>query len=376
MIARRSGIFGMTAPARLLLFLSLSIIACDRSPKVGHAPTLAGEIDAITDPSARIDAEPEEPLHAEGPAENWQRLSGKVVIDGSSTVFPITEAVASSFERRAPGVAIHLGVSGTGGGFRKFCAGQTDISDASRPINAAEKAACQRRRVDFIEVPIAFDGVSVVVHRDNNWVDCLTVEELRRLWQPESEDRLLRWSQLRQGWPDMSIRLYAPGRDSGTLDYFSEVILGDQGPSRSDFVASEDDYLLAQDIASDPGSLGFFGYAYYREYQDRLRLMAIDAGEGCVLPTAATIAEASYRPLSRPIFFYLSATSLARPEVAAFVEHYLASAEVWIEQVKYVSLPPQAYPRLWSKIQSRQLGSAFDGVASSADNWLEIGGSP
>ena len=284
-----------------------------------------------------------------------------IVIDGSSTVFPITEAVASEFEKLALSVPIRLGVSGTGGGFKKFCRRELDITDASRPIKESEQADCRENGVDFVELPVAFDGVSVVVHAGNQWCSCVTVDELRGLWSPESEGRIQRWNQLRGSWPDQPIKLFGPGRDSGTFDYFTRAVVGQEGVGRGDFKASEDDYLLAQGVARDPYALGFFGYAYYQEYKDRLRRVAIDQGSGCVLPSEQTIADGTYRPLSRPVFIYVRAESLQRQEVRHFVDLYLRRAPDLVAEVGYVPLPARAYDLAQRRIQERRLGSVFDG---------------
>ena len=288
-------------------------------------------------------------------------LEGRVVIDGSSTVFPLSEAITRELGQWAPGIEVQLGVSGTGGGFQKFCRGETQLSNASRPIKVEEQALCRRHGVDMVELPIAFDGLSVVVHPENHWARCMTVDELHRLWEPAAEGRITRWDQLREGWPGQAITLYGPGRDSGTLDYFTKSIVGIEGASRGDFVASEDDYLIAQDVASDPTSLGFFGAAYYREYQDVLALVAIDPGSGCVEPTTETIAEGRYRPLSRPMFLYVSVTALDQPVVRALLDYYLDHAGRLARQVGYVPLPEQAYALDRRRLATRQPGSLFGG---------------
>ena len=298
-----------------------------------------------------------------------------IVIDGSSTVFPITEAIVTEFERRNPATPVRLGVSGTGGGFEKFCRGKIDIADASRPIKELEAKLCRENDVQFIELPVAFDGVSVVVHNQNHWSSCLTVEELKRLWAPSAEGRLEMWSQLRRDWPEQPITLFGPGKDSGTFDYFTRAIVGREGACRGDFTASEDDYLLAQGVARDPFSLGFFGYAYYREYRDRLRLVAIDSGAGCVLPSEETISAGSYRPLSRPIFIYVRQASLERPTVRDFVRLYLTRAPQKVAALGYVALPRRAYGLAQQRIENRTLGSVFDGgsqVGLSIEQLLDL----
>jgi len=286
-------------------------------------------------------------------------LTGTVVIDGSSTVFPITEIVVREFTVAAPSVQIQLGVSGTGGGFKKFCAGETDLSAASRPIKQSEQADCLAQGIRFVEVPVAFDGLSVVVHQSNTWVACLTVAELKQLWEPTSP--ITTWQQLRPEWPASPIQLYGAGADSGTFDYFTSAIVGSEGESRTDYIGSEDDYLLAQDIAADPRALGYFGYAYYREYQDRLKLVAVDGGNGCVAPSETAIAAGTYQPLARPIFLYVRVDALDRPEVAAFMDFYLADLARVVDSVHYVPLPPRAYVLASERVRARTLGSVFSG---------------
>lgn len=291
----------------------------------------------------------------------WFGLSGEIVIDGSSTVFPITEAVADQLAQEAPDLRVQLGVSGTGGGFEKFCRGELDISDASRPIKTQEAVACGQKDIEFVEVPIGFDGLSVVAHGDNDWARCITTEELDRLWQPAAEDNILFWNQVRSTWPERAITLYAPGEDSGTFDYFTHAIVGTESSSRRDFVASEDDYLLAQKIAADGNALGFFGYAYFHEHQGQLQLMSVDSGAGCVTPTAETILNGTYRPLSRPVFLYLSIKALDRPAVAGFVDFYLHHAARSVSQAGYVPLPAAGYRMMKERIAKRHHGSIFDG---------------
>lgn len=295
------------------------------------------------------------------PEQVMEELSGRLVIDGSSTVFPITESAARIFQRHSPGVEVHLGVSGTGGGFKKFCRGETDISDASRPIKKSENDRCTAGGINFVEVPIAFDGLSVVVHRSNGWAGCMTLQELRHLWAPGSEGEVISWHQVRSSWPRQPIVLYAPGRDSGTFDYFTSAIVGEEGAARNDFVGSEDDYLLAQEVAADPLGIGFFGHAYYREYQDQLRLVAVDSGAGCVAPALDSIADGRYRPLSRPVFLYVSDAALDRTEVRLFAEFFLANAANLVEDVKYVPLPARAYELAQERLSRRKLGSVFQG---------------
>jgi phosphate transport system substrate-binding protein len=277
-----------------------------------------------------------------------QALSGEVEIDGSSTVFPITEAVAEEFQAANPDVLVTVGVSGTGGGFKKFGAGETDISNASRPIKDKEAAAAKEKGIEPIELPVAFDGLSVIVNLQNDFVDYLTVEELNKIWAPDS--KVTKWSEVRAGWPDEEIKLYGPGTDSGTFDYFTEVINGEGGASRSDYNASEDDNTLVTGVSGDKYSLGYFGYAYYIENQDKLKIVPIDGGNGPVVPTEETINDGSYAPLSRPIFIYVSNKSLERPEVKAFVEYYLTVGRELVSEVGYIQLPENMYEEGLAKI--------------------------
>jgi phosphate transport system substrate-binding protein len=266
-----------------------------------------------------------------------------VKVDGSSTVFPITEAVAEEFQKLHPGVKVTVGVSGTGGGFKKFTTGETDISDASRPIEETERKAAQEKGIEYLELRVAIDGLSVMVNPANTWVDCLTTEELRKIWEPGSQ--IKNWNQVRPGFPDVTLRLYGPGTDSGTFDYFTKEIVGEEDASRGDYTASEDDNVLVQGIAGDKGALGYFGYAYYVENQGRLKLLAIDAGKGCIRPTEKTIADGTYSPLSRPLFIYVSKNSLQRPEVLEFVKFYLTQAPELVPQVGYTPLPKTDYEK-------------------------------
>jgi phosphate transport system substrate-binding protein len=268
-------------------------------------------------------------------------VSGAVTLDGSSTVFPIAEAVAEEFQIANPEVRVTVGFSGTGGGFERFCAGETDISNASRPIDSDEVAACEAAGIEFTEIPVAWDGLSVVVNPANDFVTCLTVPELRRVWEPNSVVET--WRDVRPEWPAENIRLYGPGTDSGTFDYFTETVNGETGASRPDYQASEDDNILVQGIAGDRYSLGYFGYAYYTESADRLKLVAVDGGAGCVTPSDATIADGTYAPLSRPIYMYVKHAALARPEVNAFVTFLLTEAGELVPSTGYHPLSVQEY---------------------------------
>lgn len=281
-----------------------------------------------------------------------------VLVDGSSTVFPVTEAMAEEFQKVRPRVFVTVGKSGTGGGFKKFCVGETDINDASRTIKASEEGLAQENGIAYIELPIAFDGISVVAHRDNSFVDSLTVEELKKIWQPGST--VSRWSDIRPEWPDQPINLYGPGTDSGTFDYFTEAINGKSKACRPDFTASEDDNVLVRGVAGDPNALGFFGYAYYKENADKLKVIPVDGGAGPVTPTLETIGDGTYQPLSRPIFIYVGVRAAERPEVREFTEFYLDHVASIVEEVGYVPLPDATYDLVRARFAGRVTGSAFN----------------
>jgi len=269
-------------------------------------------------------------------------LSGKVEIDGSSTVFPISEAIAEEFGRSSGGgVQASVAYSGTGGGFKRFCAGETDISDASRPIKDSEKDTCAAAGVEYLTFEVGLDGLAVVVNPANDFVECLSVEELRKVWEPGSTVK--KWSEVRAGFPAEDIKLYGPGTNSGTFDYFTEAINGQEDASRPDYTASEDDNVLVQGVEGDHYSLGYFGFAYYWENRERLKIVPVNGGAGCVTPTEATITSGEYRPLSRPLFIYVSRASLARPEVKAFVEYYLEQAATLVPETGYVALDAARY---------------------------------
>jgi phosphate transport system substrate-binding protein len=274
-------------------------------------------------------------------SEGGGGLSGTIVGDGSSTVFPISEAVAEEFGKIAPDVRVVVGISGTGGGFKKFCNGETDFSDASRPVKDSERESCADNGIEFVEFQVAFDGLSVMVNPKNDFVECLTVDELKRIWQPGST--VDSWNDVRPEWPDESIALYGPDTDSGTFDYFTEVIVGEEDASRPDYTASADDNVLVQGIAGDEEALGYFGYAYYVENTDKLKLVAVDGGDGCVLPTEETIESGEYSPLSRPLFVYVRKDALEQPEVAEFMRFYLTEGRPLVAEVGYVQAPESAY---------------------------------
>ncbi|MEK7282110.1 MAG: PstS family phosphate ABC transporter substrate-binding protein [Chloroflexota bacterium] len=275
-------------------------------------------------------------------------LSGAIEIDGSSTVYPITEAVSEEFRKIHPQMRMNVGISGTGGGFKRFVAGETQISDASRPIKDSEKEISAKNGIEWIELAIAYDGLSVMVNPRNTWVASMTTAELKKLWEPGST--LKRWNQIRPDWPDRPINLYGPGTDSGTFDYFTEVIMGKEDASRPDYTASEDDNVLVQGIAGDPNALGYLGYAYYVENKDKLKLVAIDGGNGPVLPSEQAIFNGTYKPLSRPLFIYVNKAALARPEVKEFVRFYMTEGPKLVSEVGYVPMPTQVYNENLAKL--------------------------
>jgi phosphate transport system substrate-binding protein len=274
---------------------------------------------------------------------NTVSMSGTIKVDGSSTVFPITEAVAEEFRSVQPKVKVTIGVSGTGGGFKKFSRGETNLSNASRPIKDKEKAACAENNITYLELEVAYDGLAVLVNPENDWVDSFTVEELKMIWEPAAQGNIMRWSQIRSEWPNEEIHLFGPGVASGTYDYFTEAIVGKSGSSRGDFTASEDDHVLVQGIAGDKYSLGFFGLAYYAENKDKLTLIGVHNGTEVVKPTLETVSSGTYRPLSRPLFIYVNSTSVKSPEVVEFVNYYLDNAGDLSTDVGYIPLPKELY---------------------------------
>ena len=286
-----------------------------------------------------------------------------VKIDGSSTVFPITEAMAEDFQKAKKGkIRVTVGISGTGGGFKKFCRGETDISDASRPILKKEMDDCRAAGVQYIELPVAYDALTVVIHPDNKWAQTLTVAELRKMWEPAAQGKVKTWKQVNPAWPDQPLKLFGPGADSGTFDYFTEAVNGKAKSSRGDFTASEDDNVLVQGVSRDVNALGYFGFAYYVENKDKLRAARIaDKAAQGVEPSFDTVINGSYQPLARPIFIYINSKSLERPEVREFVEFYMKNAEALVREVKYVPLPAKAYAYNVEHANKKVLGTKFGG---------------
>ncbi|MCS6907128.1 MAG: PstS family phosphate ABC transporter substrate-binding protein [Anaerolineales bacterium] len=294
-------------------------------------------------------------------------VEGTILVDGSSTVAPITVAVAEEFQKQYPEVRVPVGISGTGGGFKKFCAGETDISNASRPIKESEVELCKKNGVEYIELPVAFDGLAVMVNPANEFVSCLTVEELKKIWEPAAEGKITRWNQVRPDFPNQPLNLYGPGVDSGTYDYFTQAIVGKEGESRGDFLPSEDDNVLVQGVAGDVNALGFFGLAYYEENKDKLKLVAIDAGDGnCVLPSAETVLNGTYQPLSRPLFIYVNRQRVdQKDEISTFISFYLQKAGELVSDVGYIPLSPEIYQLAQQRYDKRITGSIFEGVGST-----------
>ena len=283
-----------------------------------------------------------------GDAGSAGMLSGEVLIDGSSTVFPIAEAIAEEFQAANPNVRVSVGFSGSGGGFKRFCNGEIDLSNASRPIKDSEVETCAAAGIEFTELPVAWDGLSVIANPANDFLQCLTVDELRKIWEPSSAVRT--WRDVRAEWPAEEIKLYGPGTDSGTFDYFTETVNGESGASRPDYQASEDDNILVQGVAGDRYSLGYFGYAYYAENAANLKLVEVDGGGGCVAPSDATIADGSYSPLSRPLFVYVKHAALARPEVKAYIEFLVGNAHEVVPATGYHALSPEEYAQDMAKL--------------------------
>lgn len=300
--------------------------------------------------------------------------TGVVRIDGSSTVYPISEAVAEEFMLQNPEARVNVGQSGTGGGFSKFLRRETDINDASRPIKPEEISLAEQNGVEYIELPVAYDGIAVVVNPSNDWVDCLTVEELRSIWEPGSQ--VNSWSDIRPDFPNRPINLYGPGTDSGTYDYFTEAIVGEEGASRAEFTASEDDNVLVQGIQGDPNALGFFGLAYYENNSDRLKLLGVDDGdpsngESCVQPSAETVRTGTYQPLSRPVFIYVRADQADQPAIRAFIDFYLENAGLLAPDVGYVPLSDEAYQLTVERFENGVTGSVFEEGGSQVGVRLE-----
>lgn len=299
-----------------------------------------------------------------------------ITVDGSSTVFPIAEAVAEEYGRANPDIRTPtVGISGTGGGFQRFCRGDVDITNASRPIRPAEIQACAKAGLEYIEVPVAYDGIAIVVHPQNSWATTITVDELRTMWAPEAQGKVTRWNQVRASWPNRDLRLFGAGVDSGTYDYFTEAIVGKEGASRGDFTSSEDDNVIVQGVSSDELALGFLPLAYVEQNRERLKLVPVDDGKpdngaGPILPSAETVREGTYQPLSRPLFIYISRKAADRPEVQEFVEMFFSRTDL-IREVGYIELTPQIYDLARKHFAERRVGTAFGEGGSQVGMTLE-----
>lgn len=293
-------------------------------------------------------------------------FSGQVRLDGSSTVFLISEAMADEFQRKNANVHLTVTFSGTGEGFERFCNGETDISGASRPIKTSEMEACKAKGIEYIELPVAYDGLAVVVNPKNSWAACMTVDELKKVWEPNAQGKITRWNQVRSEWPDAPLALFGAGKDSGTYDYFTEAIVGKEDASREDFTASEHDNILVQGVANDPNAMGFFGLAYYQQNQDKLKLVAVNSGNGCVEPNLETVRNETYQLLARPLFIYASKMAAERPEVNAFVQFYIdtQNATTLVSEVGYIPLPNEFYKLAQQRYAQGVTGSVFGGQGS------------
>jgi phosphate transport system substrate-binding protein len=310
---------------------------------------------------------PEDAASAAAPTPTAE-TSSVIQIDGSSTVYPLTEAVAEEFQGSTKGqVRVTVGVSGTGGGFKKFCRGELDISGASRPIQRAEMDICAAAGIKYFEIPVAYDALTVVVNPQNP-LDSITVDELKRIWEPSAQGNISKWNQINPAWTDAEFTLYGAGSDSGTFDYFTEAVVGKAKSSRGDYTASEDDNVLVQGVANDVNAIGYFGYAYFAENQDKLKALAIQttADAAGVRPSMETVIDGTYTPLARPMFIYVSDKAWARPEVKAFVEYYLANADTLAREVNYVPLPAEAYTSIRGHLEQGKLGTVFNGEAATA----------
>jgi phosphate transport system substrate-binding protein len=295
------------------------------------------------------------------PAHAQQKI---VKVDGSSTVFPITEAVAEDFQKaKKQQVKVTVGISGTGGGFKKFCRGETDVSDASRPISAKEMKECAEAGIKYVELPVAFDALTVVINPKNTWIREFKVEELKKMWEPAAQGKITTWKQVNPAWPDAPLKLFGAGSDSGTFDYFTDAINGKEKASRGDYTASEDDNVLVQGVSRDVNAIGYFGLAYYTENKDKLKAVPIvsKGGSRSVPPSLETVMDGTYQPLARPIFIYVSDKSMEKPEVKEFIEYYLKNATKLVKEVGYVPLSPGHYSQALKNFSSKKLGTGFGG---------------
>jgi phosphate transport system substrate-binding protein len=383
-VSKKNG--NMLVTVGVLATMLLSACGNDPTPTPGATATTASGTtsDATATAPAMAGSTPtagsgSEELMPPANAEELKGLSGSIAIDGSSTVYPITAAASEEFNQYAPNVRVPVGISGTGGGFKKFCAGETDIQDASRPITPAEVETCTQNKVEYIELPVAYDGLAVVVNPKNDWVDYLTVAELKKIWEPAAQDKITNWNQVRSTFPDKALKLYGPGTDSGTFDYFTEAINGKAKDSRGDFQASEDDNVLVTGVAGDEGSLGYFGYAYVVENEGKIKTVHIKATDTApaVSPSVETVKNATYQPLSRPLFIYVKKEAAARPEVKSFVDFYLSDSFIPLIQsreVGYIALTDEIYQAIGKRFEAGTVGTLFPNgaeVGATLDRYLQ-----
>ncbi|RPI82457.1 MAG: PstS family phosphate ABC transporter substrate-binding protein, partial [Planctomycetaceae bacterium] len=337
------------------------VSGCDKAPSPSSSGDQAGAASGGRDQGAGASLQSE--LLA---PTKLKQLKGTITIDGSSSVFPVTEAVAEEFQNATGGaVRVPVAHAGTGGGFKKFARGEIDICDACRPISESEITACRDAGIEYTEIPVCFDALTVAVHPSNT-LNSITVEQLNKIWSPESQGKVMKWSDVDSSWPAVNLKLFGAGSDSGTFDYFTEAIVGKAKSSRGDYSASEDDNTLVTGIAGDKGALGYVPFAYFTENRSRLKALAIDWEKddlGPVEPTLANVLEAKYNPLARPLFIYVNQKSAERPEVRSFVEFYLANAVELVEEVKYMPLPPAAYQAGLARFRAGTAGTLFGGQA-------------
>ncbi|HEY9803528.1 MAG TPA: PstS family phosphate ABC transporter substrate-binding protein [Leptolyngbyaceae cyanobacterium] len=305
----------------------------------------------------------QQPSNVTEVANSTVTSTATITVDGSSTVYPITQAIAKEFQANN-NVKVQVNISGTSGGFAKFCAGQTNISNASRPITQAEMAECNRNGIRYVELPVAFDALTIAVHPQNNWAKDITIAELKKIWEPGAQGKITRWNQVRASWPDRPLNLYGAGKESGTFDYFTEAVTGKAKASRSDYTASEDDDVLVAGIAKDPNALGYFGYAYYEENQNKLKALPVDSGKGAILPSRQTVEKSQYQPLSRPLFIYVNPWSIQnKSAIYQFVDFYIKQAPKTAIAVGYVPLPSEAYQINYVHLHQGKAGTVFAGKA-------------
>jgi phosphate transport system substrate-binding protein len=296
-------------------------------------------------------------------APQGARAQAAIKIDGSSTVFPISEAFAEEFQISKRGkVRVTVGMSGTGGGFKKFCRGESDMSNASRPILKEEMENCRKNGIKYMEIPVAFDALTVVVNPANTWVKTMTVADLKKMWEPAAQGRVANWKQVRAEYPGEKLMLFGPGADSGTFDYFTEAVMGKAKASRGDYTASEDDNTLVQGVENNKNAIGYFGFAYYAAHKDKMRAVSIDGGKGPVAPSIENVINGTYQPLSRPLFVYVKESSANRPEVREFVQFMMTQGSGLVSEVGYVPLPKSAYELAWKHFNDKKLGTVFGGV--------------